>query len=251
MITIEAPTKCPSCSGVVLWVTDQIYCRNDSCPAQSSKKIEHFAKTMKIKGLGPVAIAKLQITLLQDIYAYSQQDMAEALDSTKLAEKLYLEIGNSMKASLNRLLPAFSIPLVGNSAAKKLAAVCDSIFDIDATTCKQAKLGEKTTNNLLEFIDYNYDLISELPFSFNFEKPRSSGSNGIVCISGRLKSYKTKAEATGILESLGYTVKASLTKDVTILINESGVESAKTQKARTSGITIVTNLKDFIGEINK
>jgi DNA ligase (NAD+) len=251
MITIEAPTKCPSCSGVVEWVKDQIYCRNASCPAQSSKKVEHFAKTMKIKGLGPATIAKLCLVDIVEIYTYTEDDIAGGLGSVKLAEKLLLEIENSTKASLNRLLPAFSIPLVGNSAAKKLAAVCDSIFDIDATTCKQAGLGEKTTNNLLEFIDYNYDLISELPFSFNFEKPRSSGSNGIVCISGRLKSYKTKAEATGILESLGYTVKASLTKDVTILINESGVESAKTQKARTSGITIVTNLKDFIGEINK
>jgi DNA ligase (NAD+) len=250
MITIEVPTECPSCGGELEWVKDQIYCRNTSCPAQSSKKIEHFSKTMKIKGLGPVAIQKLQITYLPEIYAYSQQDMAEALDSTKIAEKLYLEIGNSMKASLNRLLPAFSIPLVGNSASKKLAVVCEGIEDITDATCKQAKLGAKTTENLMNWIEDNTLLIEELPFSFKFEKPRSSGNNGIVCISGRLKSYKTKAEATSVLEDLGYTVKSSLTKDVTILINESGIESAKTLKARDSGTTIVTNLKDFIGEIN-
>jgi hypothetical protein len=39
-----------------------------------------------------------------------------------------------------------------------------------------------------------------------------------------------------------------LTKDVTILVNESGVESAKTKKARESGVEIITNLLDFIGE---
>jgi len=39
-----------------------------------------------------------------------------------------------------------------------------------------------------------------------------------------------------------------LTKDVTILVNESGIESAKTKKARDSGVQIITNLLEFIGE---
>jgi hypothetical protein len=43
-------------------------------------------------------------------------------------------------------------------------------------------------------------------------------------------------------------VKGSLTKQVTILVNESGIESAKTKQARENGVTIVTNLLDFIGE---
>ena len=70
----------------------------------------------------------------------------------------------------------------------------------------------------------------------------------MVCISGKLKSFKTKADATQVLEDFGYEVKSSLTKDVTILVNESGVESLKTKKARENGVTIVTNLFDFIGE---
>jgi NAD-dependent DNA ligase len=69
-----------------------------------------------------------------------------------------------------------------------------------------------------------------------------------VCISGKLTSFKTKAEATKALEQQGYTIKSSLTKDVTILVNESGVESAKTKKARESGITIVTDLFEILGE---
>jgi len=69
-----------------------------------------------------------------------------------------------------------------------------------------------------------------------------------VCISGKLNSYKTKAEATKVLEELGYTVKSSLTRDVMILVNESGIESLKTQKAKESGVQIVNNLKTFILE---
>jgi NAD-dependent DNA ligase len=72
-------------------------------------------------------------------------------------------------------------------------------------------------------------------------------SKGTVCISGRLSSYKTKAAAANELERTGYIVKSSLTKDVTILVNESGIESAKTQAARERGVKIITNLKEIIG----
>jgi len=248
MKAIKAPKNCPSCNSLLKWSNNLLYCKNKDCGSQTSKKIEYFAKALKIKGLGPATIEKLGITRLTRIYEIYENEIAEALNSRKMAEKLFVEISNSMNASLNLVLPALSIPLVGKSATKKLATVCKSIKDINKQTCKQATLGEKTTNNLLDWIEDNILLIEELPFSFKFEKPKSEGNTGVICISGRLKSYKTKAEATTVLEELGYTVKSSLTKDVTILINESGVESAKTLKARDSGINIVTNLKDFIGE---
>ena len=44
---------------------------------------------------------------------------------------------------------------------------------------------------------------------------------------------------------MGYLVKNSLTKDVTILVNESGVDSAKTQAALDRGVQIITNLKQL------
>ena len=59
---------------------------------------------------------------------------------------------------------------------------------------------------------------------------------------------KTKAEATKALSYAGYQVKSSLTKDVIFLINESGIESAKTKQAQERGITIITSLSDLIGE---
>jgi len=88
-----------------------------------------------------------------------------------------------------------------------------------------------------------------LPFSFKFEKPQTTTlTHGVVCISGKLTSYKSKAEAHTVLLGLGYAVKPSLTKDVTILVNESGIESAKTKKARASGVQIITNLLELTGE---
>ena len=77
-------------------------------------------------------------------------------------------------------------------------------------------------------------------------KALDSKGKGVLCISGKLKSYSTKATAKKVLEMKGYLVKSSLTKDVTILVNESGINSAKTQAAHEKGLTIITNLKELI-----
>ena len=248
MQTITVPSTCPSCGYKLELSFPLLYCRSSSCGDQSSKKIEHFAKTLKIKSLGHSAINSLGLESINDIYAISEYEIIDLLGSQKLGEKLFTEIENSVKAPLNILLAAFSIRLIGKTASEKLSAVCESIHDINEDSCAKAGLGPKATESLLGWIEEEYPLL-ELPHSFAFESPKVR-TGGVVCISGKLKSFKTKAQATEALEQHGYTVKSSVTKDVTILVNESGVESQKTTKARESGVTIVENLLDFLGEMN-
>ena len=250
---IKAPTNCPSCDSALEWSNDLLYCRNPSCHATSHKKIEHFASTLKIKGLGPSTIAKLALGSISDIYTISLDELIQGLGSEKIAAKLYDEINLSKQRSLNAILPAFGIPLIGKTATDKLAKVCDDIFDINADTCKAAGLGEKATESLVNWLETEDEYLF-LPFELKFEKVATAVSSdnlrGVVCISGKLNSFSTKQEAQNELEKLGFVVKSSITKDVTILVNESGRETSKTQKARESGVIIVTDLKKFIGEIN-
>lgn len=250
MQTIQAPTNCPSCSSLLEWSNDLLYCRNPLCSAQSQKKVEHFAKTLKIKGLGPSAISKLGLVDIDQIYTLSQDEIAEGLSSEKLAEKLYAEIKNSEAAPLNTVLAAFSIPLIGRTASDKLSKVVKNISEINESSCREAGLGPKATENLLKWLHKDFYCFYDgcLPFTYEFDAPVQKEQIGVVCISGKLNSFKTKAQATDALERNGYVVKSSLTKDVTILINESGIESAKTTKARESGVTIIENLLDLIGE---
>jgi len=249
MTFIEAPTVCPSCNSVLEEVNHLLYCRNPQCGEKSLKLIEHFAKTLKIKGLGPATIKKLNIVSLEELYELSFDTIAEALSSDRLAVKLVDELQRSRSAPLNVLLPAFSIPLIGKSAAEKLSRVCKDIEEIDYDLCRKAGLGDKASSNLTSWIEDEFYYVSLLPFDFQFDSPRVvEVAKGTVCISGKLSSFKTKAEANAKLQELGYVTKSSLTKDVTILVNESGVESAKTKKARESGVEIITNLLDFIGE---
>lgn len=250
MQTIQAPTNCPSCSSLLDWSNDLLYCRSSQCSAQKQKKVEHFAKTLKIKGLGPSAVNKLGLTDIDQIYSLSREEIAEGLSSEKLAEKLYAEIKNSEAAPLNVVLAAFSIPLIGKTASDKLSKIITNITEINESSCKQAGLGPKATENLLEWLHRDFYSFYDgyLPFDYKFDTPLQKEEIGIVCISGKLTSFKTKALATQALEHKGYVVKSSLTKDVTILVNESGVESAKTTQARNSGVTIIENLLDLLGE---
>lgn len=244
---IEAPATCPSCNCLLMWKNDLLYCTNAECESRAFKRIQHFAQTLKIKGLGPSAIEKLKLESIEDIYSLSFDIVAEAMGSEKLASKLMDEIEKSKSVDLEQLLPAFSIPLIGKTAATKLCAVIQNIQDINLEVCEEAGLGPKATENLLTW--YNETCLSYLPFSFQ-TKGSKKATKGIVCITGKLKSFKTKAEAEKILLELGYSVKSSITKEVTILVNESGVESSKTKKARDSGVSIITNLFDLIGNDN-
>ena len=63
-----------------------------------------------------------------------------------------------------------------------------------------------------------------------------------------LTEFDEKAEATAALVAKGYHVNPNLTRNVDILVNESGIESAKTKKARESGIMLVTDLSEFLGD---
>jgi DNA ligase (NAD+) len=251
MTTITPPTNCPCCDSILELVNEQLFCRNTKCPAQWTKKLESFSSTLKIKGLGPSTISKLGVESLPELYELTVSDIQDKIHSEKLAEKLYDELQKSKSSKLVDILPAFSIPLIGRSASQKLCDTISNIEDISENSCTEAGIGPKASANLVNFMEtefYPNRYIDTLPFNWNNKIVKKKEVTGVVCISGKLKSYPTKAHATKVLESYGFVVKSSLTKECTHLINESGIESAKTQTARDRGVLIITNIKHLIEE---
>jgi DNA ligase (NAD+) len=242
--------ECPSCGTRLTVVNNLLYCYSNVCSAQKQKKIEHFAKTLKIKGLGPATIEKLEIEDFDQVYLYNECLLCEKLGE-KLGKKLHAEIQNSASAPLDLVLPAFGIPLIGKTATKKLSETVTSITEITTDTCERAGLGPKATENLCDWLHEEFYCFYDgaLPFDMKFTSPGPLSvpmDRGVVCITGKLKSFKTKAQASTALVNLGYVVKTSLTKDVTLLVNESGIESAKTKQARESGVEIITDLQSYL-----
>ena len=250
MQKIEIPTTCPCCSYKLEIVNEQLFCRNLSCEAQLGKKLEHFTKTLGIKGFGPKTIEKLGLADITELFYLDKASVVEALGSEKVTDKLLDEIERAKGADLATVLASFSIPLVGGTASKKIASVVSSIEEITQETCKQAGLGDKVTSNILNWISMEYPEMKEfLPFSFKSSQVKPVSTSGpTICITGKLSSFKTKSEAAKILEAAGFIVVESVTKTLKYLVDEDNKGSTKRKKAEEYGATIVTNLNDFVSK---
>lgn len=248
---IQIPSHCPCCEYPLELVNDQLFCRNTACSAQLNKKLEHFCKTLGIKGMGSRTVEKLDLADLTEIFYLDQTQVTEAIGSERVAIKLLDEIERAKTADLATVISSFSIPLVGQTASKKLCEVVSHIDDISYETCKEAGLGDKVTSNLLNWIETDFQEMREfLPFSFKSEKISKTNSAGkTVCITGKLSSFKTKAEAHRALEAAGFRPVESVTKTTDILVDEEDKGSTKRKKAESLGIQIITNLNTFLKEI--
>lgn len=236
---IIPPTECPSCGSTLVEENSILYCRNTTCPAQGFKLTENFAKVMKIKGLGPATIQKLDLSGIEDIYYLDEEFLIDVLGE-KVGSKLYIEIENSKEAPLNIVLSALGIPLIGKTASEKICSVIDDLKELTEDKAREI-LGPKASRNLMDYLQTT-DWES-LPFTFKSVKVQTSGKT--VCITGKLNSFKTKALAAEYLKEKGYRVVDSVTKTTDILVNESGIESSKTEKARANGTTVITNILEL------
>ena len=247
---IEIPTECPCCNYPLELVNDQLFCRNTACGAQLNKKVEHFCKTLGIKGMGSRTVEKLGLSDITELFYLDSEQVVESLGSEKVALKLLDEIERSKSADLATVIASFSIPLVGSTASKKLCEVVTSVDEISYDTCKQAGLGDKVTQNLVAWLETDFQEMREfLPFSFKSQKNSNTNTNQkTVCITGKLSSYKTKSEAYKLLEEAGYTPVESVTKATNYLVDEEDKGSSKRKKAESLGITIITNLNTFLKE---
>lgn len=245
---IEIPINCPCCDYKLELVNDQLFCRNISCDAQVGKKLEHFCKTLSIKGMGPKTVEKLQLSDLTELFYLEQDQVTEALGSEKIAQKLLDEIERAKGCDLQTVLASFSIPLIGSTASQKIAGVVDHIDEITEEKCKEAGLGEKATQNLLNWLQTDFQEMKEfLPFSFRSSKQVISSVQGpTVCITGKLKSFKTKQEATQALSASGFRVVESVTKTLCYLVDEANDGSSKRKKAEQYGIKIISNLNQLL-----
>ena len=247
---IEIPKFCPCCDYPLQLVNDQLFCKNQACSAQLNKKLEHFCKALGMKGFGTRTIEKLELSDLTELFNLDFDVLSDRIGSEKVAEKLLQEIDKAKSADLATVLSSFSIPLIGQTASKKIASVVGSVDDISQETCKQAGLGEKATQNLLYFLQYDLPEMREfLPFNFTSDKSVArTTSTETICITGKLKTFKTKSEAYAALERAGFHVVETVTKTLKFLVDEENKNSTKRQKAETLGVTIIPNLTNFLKE---
>lgn len=147
---IEPPAECPACQTKLVWDGIFLRCPNPSCPAQTQRKIQHFAQrgAMDIDGMGESLVEQLvEANLAKDPADLYQLTLEQLSGLERMAEKSAQNVLDgieaSKKADLWRLLFGLGILHVGAGAARALASHFGSL----------EKLASATEEELLEIHD--------------------------------------------------------------------------------------------------
>lgn len=260
-IIFEMPKTCPVCGHEVVREEgiSAIKCVNIDCPAKISREIIHFASrdAMNIDTLGERVLENLiEADLIQDVSdIYRLKDKKEQIEQMeKMGEKSVLNmieaIEKSKENSLEDLIFALSINLVGKQGAKLLAKEFKSMDNLMNATYDDLisinEIGDKMANEIIKFFnnEKKISLISKLKsLGVNMEYINEENEDlkfeGMTFVlTGTLSKYK-RNDAKKIIESYGGKVSSSVSKKTTYVLAGENTGS-KEEKAKTLGIKIIS-----------
>ena len=252
------PRKCPECGADVIRDPDgaALRCTGSACPAQLLRAIEHFASrgAMDIDGLGRAIVESLAgaglISSPADLY-YLEAEAVAALErmGKTSADNLLRAIDASKPRGLARLLYAFGIRQVGQSAAKSLASrypdldalasapeeELTNIPDIGTVTAQYIKLwfGDPRSHQQIELLRNAGVLLDSVE---ELVDARFAGK--VFVLTGTLESF-TRDEAAAIIENFGGKSSGSVSKKTSYVVAGSNAGS-KLQKAEKLGLEIIS-----------
>jgi DNA ligase (NAD+) len=209
----------------------------DASQHSTSKLLEHFIKTLEIKGLGPASVSKMG--LLHPIDLFDNQDWS-ILGAN--GEKVVAEIERSKTKPYELVLASLGIPGVGKRASKLIVKHIPSFDRLrEIETVQIHGIGPKTVENLLVWLDTNEEWVYGLPLqleqnqSIDFENDSSEVRK--ICITGKIDM--TRNELAEMLEGKGFKVTNTVTKDCYALITAGDTSSSKYKKADANGTKII------------
>jgi len=200
----------------------------------STKVLEHFIKTLEIKGLGPASVKKLGLTHPVDLFDHPDWDKLGAN-----GVKVEAEIDRAKTKSYDIVLASLGIPGVGKSAAKLIVTKIPAfrnLRDVEVTYIKG--IGPSTIESILAWLDDNEDWVHNLPLQLeqNVQVEEVITAQRKVCITGKLDM--TRNQLAEIIEENGFKVTSTVTKDCYALI-AGDTTSSKYKKAMTIGVNVI------------
>ena len=263
--TVQAPTKCPICGGeTAIKDSDSdseiLICTNEDCSAKIQAKAELMASrdALDITGLSEGTIAKIldtyEVNSHEEILSITKEHLL-ALDgfAEKSAQSLYDAIQKAIKKqSIDKVLYASAIPLIGKSTAKDICKVytieelsnilAKSDTDAVKDLCKIKGIGKETANSLVKHKDkfrLMFVAINEVTdIAVKDNNPNKEQYS--ICITGQREPFKT------IIESAGHKVTSSVSKKTKALIAADGdLTASKAVKAIELKIPIIKTVEEL------
>ncbi len=234
----KIPDKCPVCGEELIKPEGEVYfrCINIQCPAQVKGRILHFGSRdgMDIVGLGYILVSQLVSKKLlsdyADLYLLKKTEVARLPRmGEKSALNLLSAIEKSKERSLDRLIYALGIPLVGTYNAKLLSYNFRSIDTLRIASREELLfiegVGEKTVSSIMAFFrsKRNLDVIKKLGKAGvrmeqkqGQKKPLPFKRKRFV-LTGVLDRF-TREEIKEMIESLGGRVTGSVSKKTNFVV---------------------------------
>ena len=268
----EMPSVCPSCGEPVyrdISVGGEgaaIRCTNNSCPAQLSRSIEHFASknAMNIDGLGPQIVELLLKNGLigdaSDLYLLRAEQI-EGLErmGKKSAENLIAAIEASKERGLERLIYALGIRNIGEVAAAALAERYKTLEALTEATreelCRIEDFGEITADCVLDFFSHpqNIALVDRLTahglLTSSTAKPKGELFAGVTFVLTGTLPTLTRDQASELIKAHGGKVSGSVSSKTGYVVAGDAAGS-KLTKAQSLGVKIISEeeLLEMIGD---
>ena len=268
------PTACPVCGGAVVRAEGEVAvrCVNPVCPAQLSRRIEHFASrnALDIRALGETVVDELVGQKLVsdplDLFSLRAVDLYAVEISGHRFGKNALTVMDALEAAkalpLHRWLFAMGIPNVGVTVAKDIAAehgklseLANSrvLLDVIANDEKKGKerqilpIKVEAAKAVLGFFasDYGQRFLARLamfgidPASEKKTPVKAEGPLvGMGCVlTGTLS--RPRSEYAKLIEEAGGIVQSAVTSKTRYLIAGENTGATKTEKARKLGTEVI------------
>ena len=208
----------------------------DKSNINSSKVLEHFIKTLDIKGLGPASVKKMGLTHPVDLFEDQNWNLLGVNGA-----KVQAEIERTKTKPYDLVLASLGMTGVGKRASKLIISKIPAFRNLrDIETIDIKGIGPSTIESVLSWLDENEEWVLTLPLQLeqNVTVEEVVGTPARkICITGKLDM--TRNQLGDILEKLGFKVTTTVTKDCYALITGGDTTSSKYKKANTMGISVI------------
>lgn len=262
---IRIPSQCPVCESSTQIVKENdsevLMCTNPHCKGKLLGRVSHFVskKGMDISGLSEETIKKFielgWITEITDVYNLEQHyDRLSTMSGfgKKSVDKLRKSIENSKTVRLDKFITSLSIPGIGTSQSKELAAAFSTWNEFrDASVgfynfTQLDGFGDVLSKNIHSWFKDMCGIADNLASFMTFETGVNQNTDDSLnsksfVVTGKVFRFKNRDEVKAEIEKRGGKVTGSVTKSTYALINNDiESNSSKNKKAKELGVKIIT-----------